>query len=1112
MLLIQRNLNRILNLRENQQRHKQHRLQLYGMNASEAFKKAWSEVEHGSQKTASNVTKQWKKALSTVDSGKGIQSLFGNAGNGTSTLLGNLDGTSVLLGNLGKIVKSIGMAVGAAFSVRSIVNFTKECLNLGSDLSEVQNVVDVTFGSMSSKVDKFAETTITQFGLSETAAKKMMGTYGAMNKAFGFSEAQTYDMAKAVTELTADVASFYNLETDEAAVKMKSIWTGETETLKDLGVVMTQTALDQYAMNNGFGKTTAKMTEQEKVMLRYQFVMSQLSDASGDFARTSDGWANQTRVLQLQLEQIKATLGQGFINLFTPIIKMVNNLLAKLQAVANAFKHLTELLTGKKADESGGGGVKGVAEDADDASDGLSDMEKAAKKAQKQLMGFDKINKLSDTSSSGSSSGGSSSGVDVPLLDSAAEAAEKTREKLSATEKAFRSLKKLFQAGFKLGFGEHDFDGLHDSINRIKQDLRDIFSSKEVQKAAGEYTVALAECLGKMSGSVASIGTTLMENVIGGARKYLDKNSGKIKQWMANVFTINADSFRITGDFSAAVANIFSAFGGENGQNLTAAFMELFGTAFMGVTELGATFGHDLLDAICSPITDNQEMLKEDFDDLLAPCSEIIQQFADDTEAAFDDIKAAYQEYVKPTLKDIKDEFDRFLKSDFHQDLKDITESLKEMSGKLKELHQALKPVLDPLMKINFAAFSNGLRVVSNVFMFLVKQLTSGINNILTMLNGLLDFVIGVFTGDWKRAFEGCTETAEGWSNGLLSLFDTSWKDIKNGSNTAGKNAAGGFRHGMRAEWPKTKSYLLKTKDDAAGAFDSLPDDMENTSKNAWERVKSAISTGKTKEHFSSVASNAKTGISSMPGSFNSTAKNAWKNMTNRISTSGAGNHFFAVADAIKNMMSGLPADFLRYAQNMWANVSGTFNQDGIRGYFTGIANTIRSCFTQIGTDVGNATSSAFRGIMNAVFASVENIVNRYIRSINSMIRSIKSMRVFRNVTGGLSELDEITLPRLAQGGYVKPNTPQLAMIGDNRHQGEVVAPEDKLQELLNNAVAVASGGTMTAEVVALLKEILAVLKALDLDIVIDGRKLKDIIVSKINEHTQATGVCEIIT
>lgn len=885
------------------------------------------------------------------------------------------------ISDMAKSVANIGgkifAGVGALMGAKSIIAFTKECLNLGSDLSEVQNVVDVTFGSMAGKVDEFAETTITQFGLSETAAKKMMGTYGAMNKAFGFSESQTYDMAKAVTELTADVASFYNLETDEAAVKMKSIWTGETETLKDLGVVMTQTALDQYAMNNGFGKTTAKMTEQEKVMLRYQFVMSQLSDASGDFARTSDGWANQTRVLQLQLEQIKATLGQGFINLFTPIIKMVNNLLAKLQAVANAFKHLTELLTGKKADESGGGGVKGVAEDADDASSGLSDMEKAAKKAQKQLMGFDKINKLNDTSSSGSSSSGRSSGLDVPLLDSATKAAEKTREELTATEKAFRSLKKLFQTGFKVGFGEHDLDGLRESIDKIKKDLKDIFSDKDVRNAAGEYAGAIAESLGKISGSGASIGTTLMENVIGGARKYLDENSGKIKQWMTNIFTINADSFRITGDFSAAIANIFSAFGGENGQNLTAAFMELFGNAFMGVTELGATFGHDLLDAICTPITDNQDMLKEDFDALLEPCSEIVQQFADDTEEAFDDIKAAYQKYVKPTLNDIKDEFDKFLQSDFHQDLKDITESLKEMSGKLKELHQALKPVLDPLMKFNVAACSTGLRGLSKVFMFLVKQLTSGINNIITMLNGLLDFLIGVFTGDWKRAFGGCTEVAEGWTNGLLSLFDTSWKDIKDGSKKAGKNAAGGLRKGMKAEWPKTKSYLLKTKDDAAGAFNALPDDMESTSKRAWERVKSAISTGRTKEYFSSVASNAKTGISSMPDTFNTTAKGAWGNMSGIFNYNGVGGFFSGVTATIQKRVCDLVSYFLNLASNMWNNVTGVFNYNGVGNFFSGLANMIKGCFSGIGTAIGNMTASAFKGIMNAVFASVEDTIQR---------------------------------------------------------------------------------------------------------------------------------------
>lgn len=105
-----------------------------------------------------------------------------------------------------------------------------------------------------------------------------------MAKAFGFSEKQAYDMGTTLTGLAGDVASFYNLSQDEAYTKLKSVFTGETESLKDLGVVMTQTALDSYAMANGFGKTTSAMTEAEKVALRYQFVQDQLSAAQGDFA------------------------------------------------------------------------------------------------------------------------------------------------------------------------------------------------------------------------------------------------------------------------------------------------------------------------------------------------------------------------------------------------------------------------------------------------------------------------------------------------------------------------------------------------------------------------------------------------------------------------------------------------------------------------------------------------------------------------------------------------------------------------------------------------------------------------------------------------------------
>lgn len=123
-------------------------------------------------------------------------------------------------------------AIAGALGVTALVSFGKSCIQLGSDLQEVQNVVDVTFGNMSSKVDAFAKDAIEQFGLSELATKKYMGTYGAMAKSFGFDNSTVYEMSEAITGLTADVASFYNMSQNEAYTKMKSIFTGETESLK----------------------------------------------------------------------------------------------------------------------------------------------------------------------------------------------------------------------------------------------------------------------------------------------------------------------------------------------------------------------------------------------------------------------------------------------------------------------------------------------------------------------------------------------------------------------------------------------------------------------------------------------------------------------------------------------------------------------------------------------------------------------------------------------------------------------------------------------------------------------------------------------------------------
>ena len=184
--------------------------------------------------------------------------------------------------------------------------------------------MDVTFGSMSDAVNDFAKDALKTAGLSETMAKQFTGTFGAMAKSFGFTRAEALEMSTTLTQLAGDIASFYNISQDEAFTKLQAVFTGETEALKALGVVMTETALNAYALEKGIGKTTQQMSEQEKVALRYQFVLDKLSDASGDFSRTQGEWANQTRLLSEQWKNFSTEVGKGLISMFEPVVQFLN--------------------------------------------------------------------------------------------------------------------------------------------------------------------------------------------------------------------------------------------------------------------------------------------------------------------------------------------------------------------------------------------------------------------------------------------------------------------------------------------------------------------------------------------------------------------------------------------------------------------------------------------------------------------------------------------------------------------------------------------------------------------------------------------------------------------
>lgn len=325
--------------------------------------------------------------------------------------------------NLGTLLKTaIGFRLGYG-----LLNFGRSAIELGSDITEVQNVVDVAFGSMSGMVEDFANTSIENFGLSKTAAKEYSGILMSMFKSSGFNSSemrqQAAEMSIALTGLAGDLASFYNIRTEDAFYKLRAAMAGEIEPMRQLGVNMNIANLEAYALANGINKSYQSMSQAEQQLLRYNYLMAVTGAQQGDFARTSGSWANQTRILAENFRYLSSVLGQGLIAAILPGIQALNALMGKLIQVAETFRNFVYTLMGKKIEGSQGGIVNDLAGIGDtssglenlgaaggDAASGMEDATGAAHDLKKALsvLSFDELNQLSE---SASAAGGALGGI-----------------------------------------------------------------------------------------------------------------------------------------------------------------------------------------------------------------------------------------------------------------------------------------------------------------------------------------------------------------------------------------------------------------------------------------------------------------------------------------------------------------------------------------------------------------------------------------------------------------------------------------------------------------------------------------------------------------------------
>lgn len=250
--------------------------------------------------------------------------------------------------SVGNSIASVGSGLTKGITV-PIISAGAASFKLASDMNESLSKTEVAFKKNANQIKSWSKTTLEQYGISQGAALEYASKYGDMATGMGFSTKAAAKLSKSITGLVGDLASYKNITQEQADTALTAIYTGETESLKQLGIVMTQTNLTEFARSKGIKKNIKDMTQQEQVMLRYKYVMNATKNAQGDFARTNGQAANQMRIAKEGLKQLGASLGTVLLPPITKVISMANKLISRFNGMDESQKKMIVRIAGVAA-------------------------------------------------------------------------------------------------------------------------------------------------------------------------------------------------------------------------------------------------------------------------------------------------------------------------------------------------------------------------------------------------------------------------------------------------------------------------------------------------------------------------------------------------------------------------------------------------------------------------------------------------------------------------------------------------------------------------------------------------------------------------------------------
>lgn len=1028
--------------------------------------------------------------------GSASRSLVTSFSNTTKSIKRTGSGFRGLASTIGKFYATYWLVMRAVGKLGSTVD-------LASQLTEVQNVVDTTFGDMASKVDDFTKTSIQDFGMSELTVKQISSRFQALGTSVGITSQQVAngtavankalmsqnntlykttdsmaDMSLNLTRLAGDMASFYDVDQADVAKSLQSIFSGTIAPLRRYGLDLTQATLSEWAMKNGLDANIKSMTQAEKVLLRYNYVMANTQAAQGDFAKTANTWANSVRVLKQEFQAWGSIIGSVIINALKPFVQALSKVMLKVISFTRTVADALGAIFGWTIEISGGGatvdGMEDIADGVGDIGDSADKSNKKAQKLKKTLLSIDEIHALDDNSDSGSGggsgSGGSGGGGAGSGVDSSLKKTDGLLEKYKSSIKDLYSLGKYIGDALASAMESINWKKIYQKADNFGKGLADFLNGLISPRLFYDLGATIAGSLNTALHFLNSFGTTFdwtnfglsIANGINGFFENFDFAllAKTINAWVQGIYTMLTTAIKNVSwkDVLKGITDFLS--------NLDIKTVEIIvGTLLIkkiislklgsvALAFIGKSLSKAIAQAIASKIgfelvegagigTAIMQAFKTIFASLSTKLGLLIEGLFSGLSLG-DAITAAFGTGAVDLLATIGSAFSA-------------------IAGTILSIVNFVK-----MLKDGFS-WVNELLMVIGVALATIGAILAGVAALPAVIVGAIvaavATIVVVVKDNWSAVCE-LFSTVGDWFNGnvikpVVSFFKDMWKTISGFFGSLWKDIV--------TVWQGASKWFSSTViEPIVGFFKGFATRAQQIFQGIWIIIQAIwiVASGWFNNNVITPISNLFNFLKTFIQTTIQTAKDFVFSTWQGVASWFSGTVIQPISNFFNMLKAGITSA-LSTAKNFvistWQSVAGWFNGNvisPITNCFNIMKNGITSAFNYVWSSIRGGVT----GAMNYVISKIENGVNFVVSGINSLLRGFnKVVSMAAKVAGanwnGVSLVPKVHIPRLASGGIFPRGEDGMAFINHNELVGKfsngknVVANNQQITEGIKQAV-----------------------------------------------------------